>query len=69
MLKCGKHYFFAVMKWLPSQCRYWSVCVTFLWTVVTRALLGTGETKVSRKVRAPFCFGSYMVTAYVGPVS
>ena len=32
---------FAAIKWLLSQCRYWSVCLGFLNTEVMRVFLGT----------------------------
>ena len=60
---------FPVMTWLLSQYRYWSVCVGFLWTVVMRVLLGSGETKVSRKGKDPSCLGSSWQIVCVDPVS
>ena len=39
----------AVMWWLLSQCRYWSVWVGFLYTVVLRVLSGWMVMRVSRK--------------------
>ena len=53
------------MKWLLSQCRYWSGCVGFLYTVVTNMLLGPGKTKVSRKGSATW-FGSSTVNCICG---
>ena len=57
---------FAAMKWLLSQCRYWSVCVGFLQTVVMMMLLGPGETWVSRKGSDLSLFGSSMVNCMHG---
>ena len=37
--------------------RYWSVCVSFLYTVVVRLLLGSRETTVSMKGKAPLSLG------------
>ena len=38
--------------WL-SHCRYWSVCVGFLYTLVDNALSGPGVTSVSREGMKP----------------
>ena len=46
----------AVMWWLLSQCRYWSVWVRFLYTVVLRVL--SGWMRVSKKGSEPCCVGS-----------
>ena len=43
----------AVRKWLLFQCRYWSVCVGFLYTVVLSVLLGPSVTLVSRNRKRP----------------
>ena len=48
----------AVMWWLLSQCRYWSVWVGFLYTVVLRVLSGWMVMRVSRKGSEPCCVGS-----------
>ena len=48
----------AVMWWLLSQCRYWSVCVGFLYTEVLNVLSGCIVTSVSKKGNDPCCVGS-----------
>ena len=48
----------AVMWWLLSQCRYWSVCVGFLYTEVLKVLSGCMVTSVSKKGSDPCCVGS-----------
>ena len=45
--------YFAEMVWWLSQCRYFSVWVRFLGTVVARLPLGWGMTKVSTKAMEP----------------
>ena len=49
---------FAVMWWLLSQWRYWSVCVGFLYTVVLNVLSGCMVTNVSKKGSDPCFVGS-----------
>ena len=48
----------AVMWWLLSQCKYWSVWVGFLYTVVLRVLSGWMVMRVSKKGSEPCCVGS-----------
>ena len=47
----------AVMWWLLSQCRYWSVWTGFLYTVVLNVLSGSMVTRVSKNGSEP-CVGS-----------
>ena len=49
---------FGVMWWLMSQCRYWSVCLGFLYTEVLKVLSGCMVTSVSKKGSDPCCVGS-----------
>ena len=48
----------AVMWWLLSQCRYWSVWVGFLYTKVLNVLFCCMVTRVSRDGSEPCCVGS-----------
>ena len=48
----------AVMWWFLSQCRYWSVWVGFLYTVVLKVLSGWVVMRVSKKGSEPCCVGS-----------
>ena len=48
----------AVMWWLLSQCRYWSVWVGFLYTEVLKVLSCSMVTRVSGNGSEPFCVGS-----------
>ena len=57
----------AVMWWLQSQWRYWSVCVGFLYPEVLRVLSGWIVTRVSRKGNDPCCVGSTVNCICVGP--
>ena len=47
--------------WWLSHCKYKSVCVGFLYTVVNRGLSGWGKTTVSRKGRDPSGLASSVV--------
>ena len=58
--------FLAEMKWLLTQWRYWSMCVGFLYTVVTKVLLGLGETRMSRTDKVPSWLGSSVVKCMCG---
>ena len=49
---------FAVMWWLLSHCKYWSVWVGFLYTVVLKVLSGCIVTRVSKKGSESCCVGS-----------
>ena len=57
--------FLAVMNWLLSQCKYWSVCVGFLYTVVWLVLFGPVVTLVSRNGIEPSVPGSFYCEMYV----
>ena len=48
----------AVMWWLLSQCKYCSVWVDFLYTVVLRVLSGWMVMRVSRNGSESCCVGS-----------
>ena len=45
--------YFADMAWWPSHCKYWSVWVGFLYTVVTKLPSDYGMTSVSKKDMEP----------------
>ena len=47
--------------WGLSKLRYWSVCVDFLYTYVTRKPLSPRETRVSKKGMDPRLMGTSMV--------
>ena len=49
---------FAVMWWLLSQCKYWSVWVGFLLTEVLKVLSCSMVTRVSKNGSEPCCVGS-----------
>ena len=57
---------FSKKKWLPSQWRYWSVWVVYLYTDVVKVLLGSGETRLSRKDKAPSFLESSLVNWMCG---
>ena len=42
------------------------MCIDFLYTMVTTVLLGQGETRVSRKGKAPPSLGSSVVSCICG---
>ena len=56
----------AVIKWLLSQCRYWSVCVGFLYAVVWMVLFSPGVTLVSRNWMEPSVPGCSTVNCMLG---
>ena len=53
--------YLAVRLWLLSQWRHWSLCVGFLYTVVSRLLLGPVVARVSLNGRDPLVLGSSAV--------
>ena len=46
--------YLAARLWWLSHCKYWSVCMGFLYTVIDEELAASGLTKVSRKGIVPF---------------
>ena len=56
MCECVENTVFVGDAKMAVQCRYWSMCVGFLYTVVTSDPLVPTNTKVSKRGRDPGCF-------------
>ena len=62
----GWHWTWAERWWWLSHCKYWSVCVGFLYTVMDREPSTSGLTIVSKKGMEPSTFLSSTVNLIAG---
>ena len=58
--------FLVVIKWSLSQCRYWSVCIGFPYTIVWMVLFSPGVTLVSKNRIEPSVPGCSTVNCMLG---